>query len=383
MSEARQKILARFVYQVDAIPKGARATRRIDLWAPCELEITSVVPDDVAAEAIVVQPRLDHAGHAGAIPLSLAAYGGLLWSPMKPLEYHGERRNFAHLPSLTIEAYLDQFRGEFSTAIASDDPVLAAYDRLRSEPDRFLPHPNTLREDDFDGRILWSNRSDMLLRHASAARDVLFVGPHVYTRRPEPTWSIADSQWFNDPLTGNGGVVLTGLANYNLLQRFRLDRLDDAMAWRDINNPKLSKTVHGAIIQADFSVLRRDDLACMIFDVLPAVMYGQATMALPYFSPEGIGSWRVLNDCVRSVPTSTFLDDRLEISLASATEHLSILARELSNPALPRHLVKPLAEPRRLLQALVSRADFELQRVPDIEILPADEAALHTLKALP
>lgn len=382
MSAPGQKILSRFVYQADVIPKGARTTRRIDLWAPAEFEITTVTPHDVAIDAIVVQPRFDQAGHAGAIPLALAAYDGLLWSPMKPLEYQGEMRNFAHLPSLTIEDYLAQFRGEFTTAMASDDPILAAYDRKSAEFGDFLPRANTLREDDFDGRILWNNRSDMLHLHAAAARDVLFVGPHVYARRPEPTWSVtSDKHTFNGPIAGHGGVVLTGLVNFNSHQRFRLDRLDGAMAWRDKHHPGISKAIHGEIIQADYSLLRRDDLACMIIDTLPAVVHGQATMALPYFSSDGLASWRALNDCVRSVPFRTFLDDRLNVPLASATDHLSVLAREYDNPAMPRHLRKILTDSVKTVTALLSRAEFEAKRAPAVQISAADEAALHSLKA--
>jgi hypothetical protein len=379
-----QKILSRFVYQADVIPRGGRATRRIDLWAPSEFEITTVAKEDIASDAVLVQPRLDRAGYAGAIPLPLAAYNGLLWSPMKPLEPRGEIRNFAHLPSLSVDAYLAQFRGEFVTAWASDDPILGAYDGRYSERAGRLPDRKTMREDHFDGRVLWSNRAEALHRHAAAARDVLFVGAHVYTRRPEPTWSVAhDNQSFNGPAGGNGGIVLTGLVTHNTLQRFRLDRHEDAMAWRDVQNPEICKTLHGAIIHADFSLLRRNDLACMISDALPAAIHGQATMALPYFSDEGLASWRALSNFVRSMSLATFVDDQIEMPSDQAEAHLSRLSHEFGNPALPRLFGRAVAEALQIVHSLLTRAKFEAKRAPSPCVADEDEIALTKLGATP
>jgi hypothetical protein len=381
MTASVQKILGRFVYQAEVVPKRSRQPRRMDLWALAEYEIATVGEDDIAHDAITVQPQLDRAGHAGGVPLSLAAHDGLLWSPMKPIEHGGEMRNFAHLPGVRVDDYLAQFRGEFQHAWSCDDPILASYDSRAGTNDGRLPAPDTLREDDFVGEIVRSNRTETAMRHACAARDVLFVGDHVYARRPEPTWSVSPTLSLPDYPRERGGIQLTGLVSYNMQQRFRLDRLADAIAWLDFADPNCSKRAHGEIFSADLSLLRRNDLACMVADVLPSVLHGMAALAIPHLPDDAVQAWQTLNKLARSAAIGTFRDDRITHEPAGTLDALRVLAEALRSPSLPSHLDRHISEACGHVDQVLKRTDFELRRRPNLARV--DELALSEMGAAP
>lgn len=380
MSGASTRILGRFVYQAEVLPARARSPRRIDLWAPAEYEIPTSAPDGVARDAVVVEPRLDSAGHT-ATPLHLTAHDGQLYSPMKGVQENGQVRNFAHLPALNVEGYLAQIADGFPRASACDDPILAAYDaRAGNTLDR-LPHPKTMREDDFAGEIIRSNRTESLARHQRAANDVLFVGDEVFVRRPEPTWTIGDpNQHFGADRLG-GGIALSGLLSHNTQQRFRLDRLEEAIAFRKIAGPPSEAGSYGRIVTADFSLLRRDDLACMIADVLPANLQGLAAMAVPHFSAEERKAWFALSDLARPTWHGTFRDDRIALDPAEATRLLRTVAGALRNPSIPSHFDKYLRSAMADVGRLLRRAEFELAQRPAMDL--ADEDAISLLRAAP
>lgn len=375
------KILGRFVYQAEVLPPRSRVPRRMDLWAPAEYEIRTANPNDVATNAVVVQPRLDLAGHAGAIQLSFSAYDGQLFSPMKLVERNGEVRNFAHRPSLKVEDYLTQSSGEFPEAWACDDPILAAYNAKAGTSNGRLPSPITLREDHFSGEILRSNRAESLARHCRAANDVLFVGDDVLVRRPEPTWTIGSpDQYFGTDRLG-GGIALTGLVNFNVSQRFRLDRLDDAIAFRSRTNPNGSSGVHGEVITADFSLLRRDDLACMIADVLQSTLQGAAAITLPHFSNDEVKAWSTLNEFAKQTWHGTFRDDRIALDASEATLLLRSISDALHNPSLPSYLDKHRLTAIGEIDQLLLRAKFEIERRPVMK--QEDEEALSIMSTTP
>lgn len=378
---ASQKILARFSYQADAIPKGSRKARRINLWAPAEFEISTVSAKDLQPDAFMIEPLLDDTGFARGRPLSLSAYDDALWSPMKPLRFLGSVKAISHLEPISAESYIAQSIGAYDVIMVSDDPIRAAHDKELSPDDGAdFPAPKTLREDEFDGKILWNNRADALARHIEAARDVLFVGDAVYTRRPEPTWTVVPQ-----PEWGHTEIGLTGLqvGIEASAQRFRIDRLDDAIEWQSSQHPQLPHCVKGTLVRADFSLARRNDLACAVRDLAPTALHGPITTVLPFLSDRGVAAWRDLVFTVRSSPVRTFLDDRIDLPVALLAERLSTLVIELSTPTIPTRHSKAVKDALGHLHPLQARAEFEVARRPSPIVTADEHDAIATLGARP
>ena len=382
MSAATTKILGRFAYQADVLTKGTRAPRRIDMWAPAEFEIATVSRDGLARDAFVIEPTQDHAGYGRANPLSLAAHDDALWSPMKPIRILGQAKALAHLMPISVERYVAQSAGDYERTYASDDPIRGALDRRLSATYHPAPDQNAVREDDFDGRVLWSNRGEALAAHVEAARDVLFVGDEVYTRRPEPTWTLF-------PPGGRAGIKsgvhisLTGLVTENGAQRFRLDRLEEAAEWANLRYPKARTETDGTILRADFSLLRRNDLACMVRDAAGAALHGDLVELAPSLSDRGVAAWRALLAASRSGPERLFLDDRVDVATGYLAEHLSTLVAEISVPTLPSNCGRARQQALALLVPLQARAEFELGLRPVRAATFEEDEAIGRLAATP
>lgn len=373
-----QKLFGRFAYQADVIPKGGRTSRRIDLWAPAEFEIATVAADQIQPDAFVIEPLFDDTGFERGKPLALSAYDGALWSPMKPIRYLCSVKAIAHLCPISAEEYADQSIGRYEQSFVSDDPIRAAYNSALSPDGAALPLPETQREDDFDGKIIWSNRADALARHVEAARDVLFVGDAVYARRPEPTWTVVhQASW------GHTEIGLTGLVSSASSQRFRIDRLADAIEWQRAQHPRISHRVKGNLVRADFSLARRNDLACMMRDLAPAILHGSITTALPFLSDHGVTAWRDLVAATRTAPVRTFLDDRVGLPAMHMAERLSALVSELSVPTIPTLHNKAVKDALAKLLPLRARAEFEITRQPATAMTTVEDEAISRLGERP
>lgn len=355
------EILGLFDYEATVLMPRRRVPSRIQMFGRTTYAIATTAKPDAPEALRIRRGRHEddsiYVGHRGRLYVEMTAH------PHPKLDvatYQGLMDPFA-----ANEIYSDR-RPRGLRGLRSGDPLSRAALRLPAASTRetsAVPAKDAYAfEETFEGQVVWSNRTESMLRHqAVAASDLLAIGGTMHARSAGPRWDIHPS---------GSEITLVDAAPF-ATQQFRLDRLQDAQAfarrWRGRDLP-----VHGSVLAADPDYVAGDDIAYAFRHVDTVVLkkiaeYGQ------YLPAEATAAWAFLvHGCTHSGNDIDGVDEP-----ARFAEALRAVVDACAAPSVPPDLGDLI---RKDLGFLAERMAFErdFARTPSA-VAGDDEEALAAL----
>lgn len=376
MSKTIAKLPGRFRYRADAIPKGHRVARRILLHAPALYEIQAVDAADVKAEAVRVRT---YAGNE----VSYTLYDGRLWrpaNPANPVSLADYARMVETWPTQDEQTSSIHNRQPDPRKLAQrTDPIAFSHD-YRDDvqwPSRgdFTLHA----EEDFQGRIVTSDRRTALPRHQAAARHVLLIGGEIHFAAPEPVWD-----------AGYGGIVRlvaprVGMnhydhyalkdSDYHGLSGYRMfapGRRDEALAFAAIIEPDRPHPIEGEVLALDSEFAPPPVMARSIQSCFYGLFRSEFEKLFRHLSPDSIAAFGALQGAAATL-TSHSLGDLERDPTALVSGLRSILA-DMNGFTIPDNMHYQQRYVRNAIEPVLQRADFEDTLKP--RLTPEDDRSL-------
>lgn len=357
------QIAGRFIYAADVVPKGNRNPRRALIHATALFDIPTA-DEDIERDALVVTtPREEK-------PVSYALHGGRLYRPAmaargQPVSLDLYRRMLARWPELA------HIKTSNATGLAlHSDPIAHSYGpndvhqwpSIRDPDDRHRDFP-MFAEEDFQGRILSSDRDVARQRYERAARHVLLVGNEIHYRAIEPMWAVSSiGVQLVTPAQGFQSLNCyqpENLGRTELHRMFGLHRLDDAKAWFAKHHDAQPCLIEGKIVRPCSGYDPEPVLARSLQGTLHS-MLRSIEQNRDYLGSGSYAAWGRLRQAAASIEPY----DLGELGRApdALVDDLKTIAKDLDGhfmPRLAKHYASDFSEALSQLQVRIS---FELGR---------------------
>jgi hypothetical protein len=372
------KVLGRFAYAADGIPKGSRKPRREMLFGLMEHEIREISRSELVDEAVVVRPYFGERDAKNGQRECYAGFEGRLWRPMIPRLAaaevdEGRPLSAERLADLLREPYPIGGNLETTTLdeVCKRDPFGV---RAVHRPDAIADRG----EENYLGEVVWSDKAAAAERYRRAALDMILVDGTAYAAAFEPCWRFAERgrREIGTNLTMHPYADVTG-------QAFRLDRLEELRELVGEAGARLP--TRGSIDRMDPRFLCRDDLSHHVNVVLDRVLDGKVAEMVPFMSDAALSIWADLKRHVDRGPEYTANDRPLPRDLSMALAGLRLMRGEIETARLPNRFDGMRRDAVTSFNKLFWRVDFELERRRDPVLTEdaADEAAIGALAAGP
>lgn len=360
-----------FIYQGDVkVPRG-RKSRRLDIIGRHEFSLPLLDRSEVDPDAVVMR------AWPGKQVTHMTGWNGRLWLPME-----APRRLFSDKPvPLDVKRLAEGcvFDPGARHSFLREDPMLLGN---RFSAGRVAPHSNfqpkkgtTVKEAEFSGRLLWSNKPEAIRRYEAAARNLIVIGQTVYCHAHAPCWVVNPDQGAPTFLTIPSYLVTDvmdvvpqcGVYQMSRLETFGLNNRDQAIALSS------DRRIEGEVIAFDPAYAERDEIAWRLYPRIEVLKH-HGRRFVDFMTPDGAHSLKVLTDLWREADfhdLSRFTQCRPEI-----LAHLALVADELKHRPMPavrlswRDWVLP-----RLEQALVSCRRIEGLDAPSLSPTEAEALA--------
>lgn len=365
------KFASDFIYQADVkVPRG-RTARRVDVIGRHEFSLQRLDRHEVDPDAVVI--RTDTRRQ----PLHMSGWDARLWMPME------SPRLLASDKSVPLDVrrlaegcvYDPSARHSF----LREDPMMLGN---RFSVGRLAPHSkfdpergHTIREADFAGKLLWSNKADAVRRYEAAAQNLIVVGETVFCHVHAPCWATVSGDDAHTFLSVPSYIVnddkdvfpMCGVSGMLHLETFGLLHSDRATGGTS------GRPLKGEVLSFDPTYVERDELAWTLYPRL-WFLRAHGQKFFDWLSADGVRSLKVLTDLWRNTDfhdLSPITRGRYEIM-----SHVSVLADELSHRPMPatrmgwRGFVLPPLE-----QVLEANRRLELATSPALSRADADVLA--------
>jgi hypothetical protein len=324
------KFIGDFVFQADLkVPRG-RTARRVDVIGRHEFTLHRLDRDEVDQDAVVIRTDTNKQ------PLHMSGWDGRLWMPMEsPRLRPSDKPAPLDVRRLAEGCVYDP---NASHSFLREDPMMLGN---RFSVGRLAPHRkfdpergHTIREVDFTGKLLWSNKVEAVRRYEAAAQNLIVIGETVFCHVHPPCWATVtgdDAHTFlsvpsyivNDdkdvfPMCGSSGMVH--------LETFGLLNFDRAAGGAS------GRPVKGEVVSFDPAYAARDEFAWALYPRL-WFLRAHGQKFFDWLSADGVQSLKVLTDLWRNTDfhdLSPITRGRHEI-----LSHVSLLADELRHCPLP------------------------------------------------
>lgn len=319
-----------FIFQADVkVPRG-RTARRVDIVGRHEFSLPLLDPNEVDGDAVVVR------AWPGKQVTHMTGWDGRLWLPME-----APRRLFSDKPApLDVRRLAEGcvFDPDARHSFLREDPMLLGN---RLSVGRLAPHSSfqpekdtTIKEFDFAGQVVWSNKAQAIHQYEAAARNLIVIGETVYCHAHAPCWAVNLDEGGTTFLAVPSYVVTEdmdavpqcGVYQMSRLETFGLNNRDQAVAMSK------DRRIEGEVLTFDPAYAQRDEIAWRLYPRIEVLKH-HGRRFVDFMTAEGARSLKTLTDLWRQADfhdLSQFTQGRSEI-LAD----LALLADELKHRPMP------------------------------------------------
>lgn len=219
-----------------------------------------------------------------------------------------------------------------------EDPMMLGN---RFSVGRLAPHrkfepelAHTIKESDFLGQMVWSNKVEAIKHYEAAARNLAVIGETVHCHAHAPCWAVATGENATTFLSVPSYIVTDDKDVYPMCGTYAMRSLETfgLLDFERVAEKSSQIPLRGEVITFDPSYVERDELAWRLYPRL-WILRVQGNKFFEWLSPEGVHSLKCLTDLWRQTDfhdLTPITRNRQEL-----ISHVALLANEIRRRPMP------------------------------------------------